>query len=64
MLTFFNAAIGFGGILISGRQPIGGGSKFCGDRAGDGRAPLDGGCGAKCAFGGTGGGGGGPLGKT
>lgn len=25
-----NAAIGFGGILISGRMPIGGGSKLCG----------------------------------
>lgn len=64
--TFRNVAIGLGGILISGRKPIGGGWKFCGCgdlRAGDGdRFALFGAL--NCDFCGIGGGGGGPVGNT
>lgn len=41
--TFFSPAIGFGGILISGRKPNGGGSNDCDDGCGDFRA-IDGEC--------------------
>lgn len=60
--TFLSAAIGFGGIFISGRIPNGGGSKDCG--CGDFRA-IDGECVFKFVpcFG-VGGGGGGPCGNT
>lgn len=65
--TLRKAAIGFGGILISGRNPIGGGSKRCG--VGDlrcafgepgalpGPAPFCGGANVEKELGGGGGGG-------
>lgn len=65
--TFRSVAIGFDGILISGRNPNGGGSKLCGCgdlRDGDGdRFALFGGA-PNCDLVGAGGGGGGPVGKT
>lgn len=66
--TFLRPAIGFGGILISGLKPIGGGSNDCDDGCGDFRA-IDGECEplvckVEPCFGVGGAGGGAPIGNT